>query len=281
MNTETNPGETPEVDDELEADDEGSPEAGTNDNSDEPEEGDEDSEDEAEETIEWQEDGKTFKVPAALKDHLLRQGDYTRKTQELAAERKELGALKESIQKAGEAEINAKAQMVAIDAAIQQYEGINWEALEAQNPQNAARLWRQYSQLGQAREQATKDYTSAVETRGIETQQEAAKRIEQGLAELQRDIPGWSVERAQQLAAFGVEQFGFTRENVESIDDPKIIKMLNYAFLATKQKPKQQAQPALQPAAKVRGGTSTPKTGLDDRLSTEEWVKRRNAQAKR
>jgi hypothetical protein len=278
MNTETNPGDDPEVEEVLDTDDEGSTEAETADNP-EPEEGEE-SEEQDEETIEWTEDGKTFVVPAALKDHLLRQGDYTRKTQEVAAERKELAALKESVQKAGEAEINAKAQMVAIDAAIQQYEGINWEALEAQNPQNAARLWRQYSQLGQAREQATKDYTSAVEARGIETQQEAAKRIEQGLAELQRDIPGWSVERAQQLAAFGVEQFGFSREHMESIDDPKIVKMLNFAFLATKQKPTQQAQPALKPAAKVRGGTTAPKTGLDDRLSTEEWVKRRNAQRK-
>lgn len=278
MNTETNPGEGSEVDDVLEAEDEGSTEAETNDNSDESEEGDEESEEQAEETIEWNEDGKTFTVPAALKDHLLRQGDYTRKTQELAAERKELAALKESVQQAGEAEVNAKAQIVAIDAAIKQYEGINWEALEAQNPQNAARLWRQYSQLGQAREQANTDYKSAVEARGIETQQEAAKRIEQGLAELQRDIPGWSEERARQLAAFGVEQFGFTREHIDSIDDPKIVKMLNYAFLASKQKPKQPAQPAPQPAAKVRGGTSVPKTGLDDRLSTEEWVKRRNAQ---
>lgn len=277
MNTETNPGDDPEV--ELEAEDEGSTEAETADNA-EPVEGEE-SEEQEEETIEWNEDGKTFKVPAALKDHLLRQGDYTRKTQELAAERKELAALKESVQQAGEAEINAKAQIVAIDAAIKQFEGINWEALEAQNPQNAARLWRQYSQLGQARDQANKDYTSAVEARGIETQQEAAKRIEQGLAELQRDIPGWSVERAQQLAAFGVEQFGFTREHMESIDDPRIVKMLNFAFLATKQQPRTPAQPALTPAAKVRGGTTVPKTGLDDRLSTEEWVKRRNSQAKR
>jgi hypothetical protein len=230
--------------------------------------------------LEIERDGKTFKVPAELKDDFLRQSDYTRKTQELAATRKELEAVRERVQQAGEAEVNARAKAVAIDAAIKQYEGVDWDQLQAQDANVAFQHWRKFQQLQSAKVEADSEYKSAVEARTLETQQEAAKRIEQGLAELQRDIPDWSEKKAEELMSFGAKQFGFSRDYMEGVDDPNLIKVMNFAFLAAKNQSKPAPAPAPQPAAKVRGGT-VPRKGLDDRASIDDWIKAREEQLRR
>ncbi len=274
MDRETNPGETPEVEAEeelelpegsTETDDADTPEGET----DEPEE----------ETAEVERDGKTFKVPAALKDDFLRQADYTRKTQEIAELRKELGGHIEQAKQASEAEVSAKAKSVAIDAAIQQYQNVDWDALQAQDAANAFQHWRKFQQLQTAKVEADGEYTQAVEQRTLATQQEAAKRIEQGVAELTRSIPDWGPQKAEQLLTFGEKQFGFSRDYMEAVDDPNLIKVMNFAYLASQTRPKPAAEP-LKPAPKVRGGT-VPAKALDDRASIDDWVKAREAQLRR
>jgi hypothetical protein len=266
--------EAPEVEEVLDEQDEGSTET---DDTDTPEG---ESKEAEPETVEIERDGKTFKVPAELKDDFLRQSDYTRKTQELAATRKELEAVRERVQQAGEAEVNARAKAVAIDAAIKQYEGVDWDALQAQDAATAFQHWRKFQQLQSAKVEADTEYKSAVEARTLETQQEAAKRIEQGLAELQRDIPDWSEKKAEELMSFGAKQFGFSRDYMEGVDDPNLIKVMNFAFLAAKNQSKPAPAPAPQPAAKVRGGT-VPRKGLDDRASIDDWIKAREEQLRR
>lgn len=236
----------------------------------------------AEETAEIEIDGVKYKIPAALKDGFLMQSDYTRKTQEIAAERKALAEARERVQQAGEAEVNARASVIAIEAALQQYQNVNWDALEAQDPQSANRHFRQYMQLQNALGEAQNEYQSAVQARTLETQHEAAKRIEQGVAELQRDIPGWGPELASQLMDFGASM-GFSREYMESVDDPKLVKLMHTAFVAQKAMkpvaPKVDTQ-SIKPAAKVKGG-GQPLAGLDDRLGMDEWLKRRSEQIRR
>ena len=270
MDTETNPG----VEDAAEVEELLTEEATEAEETDNPE-----GETEEPETVDVERDGKTYRVPAELKDDFLRQGDYTRKTQELAAERKELEAVRERVQQSGEAEVSAKATIIAIEAAMQQYQGVDWDALEVNDPVAAQRHFRQFMQLQNALGEAQTQHKTAIEQRTFETQQEAAKRIEQGLAELERDIPGWGPERAEKLMAFGEKQFGFSREYMENITDPRLVKVMNYAFQGMKPSTKP-AAPNIQPAAKVKGG-AVPRVGLDDNLSAEEWTRRRNAQLQR
>ncbi len=273
MDTETNLADGPEVEEE-EIEVEGSTEP---DETDTPEgEADEP----APETAEVERDGKTYKVPVELKDDFLRQADYTRKTQEIAELRKELGSHIEQAKQASEGEINARAKAVAIDAAIQNYENIDWDALQARDANLAFEHWRKFQQLQTAKTEADGEYTKAVETRTLAAQQEAAKRIEQGVAVLTRDIPDWGPQKAEELLAFGEKQFRFTREYMESVDDPNLIKVMNFALIASKTPRSKPADEPLQPAAKVRGGT-VPRKGLDDRSSIDDWVKAREAQLAR
>lgn len=267
MDTETNlpEAEVEEVTDTTEVETEDSPEL-------------EETEAVEPETVEIELDGKKYTVPLDLKDSFLMQSDYTRKTQELAAERKELVEAKERVQQAGEAEVTARAKVLAYEGALQGYQDVDWDALEMQDPVNAQRHFRKYMQITQELEGARNEYQSAVHQRTFETQQEAATRIEQGLAELQRDIPGWGPEKAEELMAFGAKQFGFDRQFMESIVDPKLVKLMNYALVAQRTAKKPVATTDnIKPASKVKGG-GQPIAGLDDRLSAEEWARRRDAQ---
>ena len=80
--------------------------------------------------------------------------------------------------------------------------------------------------------------------------------------------------------SFGEKQFGMTRQYMESVDDPNLIKVMNFAFLAAKTSQSKTVQPQPKPAAKVKEGTA-PRKGLDDRLNAEDWVKARNEQLRR
>jgi hypothetical protein len=61
-----------------------------------------------------------------------------------------------------------------------------------------------------------------------------------------------------------------------SIADP-----IEFAFAAAKlegQTKMERRKPATQPESRVSGAGVIPKQGLSDRISTEEWVRRRNEQ---
>jgi hypothetical protein len=239
-----------------------------------------------EDSEEVEHDGQKYKVPKAIKPLLLMQADYTRKTQELAEERKALVAERTQVQQASQAEVQAQAHIVAMDAQIAEYQNIDWDAWEAQDPFEAQKGWRQFQQAQQARANAANQFVSLRQQRTLAQQQETAKLIEEGRAVLARDIPGWSAEVAEKLLDAGVKQYGFSRAEIEEFTDPRMVKVLHdahqYRLAQGKEKKAQghvQAQVA-RPAAKV-GGASAPVSGLDDRLSPAEWMKRREAQARK
>ena len=225
-------------------------------------------------------DGKTYKVPAELKDNFMLRADYTRKTQEVADQRRALETAITEVKQASDDELNVRATIVAVDAALAQYANVDWNQLEAQDFQAAQSHFRNYTMLQQQRTNLDTELSGAVQRREAEAQRVTAERLQQGIAELERDIPGWSAAKAVTLMEFGEKQFGFSRQYLENVTDPKFVKLMHTAYVAMQAKPKQPAQAPAKPAAKVKGG-SIPKAGLDDRLSTEEWMRRRNAQANR
>ena len=110
-------------------------------------------------------------------------------------------------------------------------------------------------------------------------------RQREGAAELARDIKDWSPQVAAQLLEFGQRHYGFSRDDLEGIDDARAIKALHAAYQWEEHQAKQRqaerhvAAQGVRPAAKVGG--AAPKSGLDDRLSAEEWLRRRNAQLRK
>lgn len=276
MDETTNP-ETPEVEDlDVEETEALSTELDDTDTPDEDLEPEDDSE-------EIEHEGQKHRIPKALKDAFLMQADYTRKTQAVAQERQALEAERNQFRQLSQAEINAQATMIAIDQSIAEYNQIDWDAWEDQDPMAANKAWRQFQQLQLRRNTAVEQFSQAQQQRTFQEQQEAAKRMEEGTRELAEKIPGWNQEKAAALLDFGQKTYGFTRQELDGIVDPRYVVALHDAMQARTSKQtaattrKIEQQQAVKPAAKVKGATPTFK-GLDDRMSADAWLAARNKQ---
>jgi hypothetical protein len=246
-----------------------------------------DPEPEEDDSEEIEHEGQKYKVPKAIKPLVMMQADYTRKTQEVADLRKAVEAERQTLHQSSEAEIAARATVVALDQQLAQFQNIDWDAWEDQDPFAAQKGLRQYQQLRDARGQAAGQFVALQQQRNLEAQRTTAKRLEEGRAALARDIPGWSDTLAASLLETGAKHYGFERGEIEdSFDDPRLIKVLHdahqYQLSKGKQKQAQKhvAAQQVQPAAKV-GARSAPPSGLDDRLPTDEWMRRREAQLRK
>lgn len=232
-------------------------------------------------------EGKKYKVPKALKQELMMNADYTRKTQEVAEQRKAVEAEKEAVAnqaKAHQEYIQEVAQVVAIDNAIKQYEQVNWQQLNAQDPVQAQSLWFQYQQLEKARSAAVGQIQQKEATRrqqeeqkALEAKQSTAKQIQECYATAAKEIKGWGPELIQQLDKTARE-LGFTNDELSQVKDSRFIKLLHEAHLGRqllkKQTPptqKQQTPP--KPVPQVGG--SAPARKEPERMSMDEWVKHR------
>lgn len=280
MEDETNP-ETPEVEDARENETATEVESET-----EAEGEDLDAEDEGQtedsDLAEIELDGETFKVPEKLKDKFLMHRDYTQKTQEVAELRRNLADQIEAIGKISEQELETRATLKAYDAALEQYASVDWNVLVQTDPQEAQRAQIQYMLLQQERGKIADQAEYARQQRDLMSQQERAKRYQEIDAELSKEIPGWSKEKATELLSFA-QQHGFSPKELADFDDVRAFKILNLAIQGAKLNSQQktakkfQQQATIKPAAKVTGG-KTPVRGLDDRASTDAWMRERQSQ---
>lgn len=236
------------------------------------------------ESVDIEHDGQTFKVPAALKEAFLRQADYTRKTQEVADARRAVIAERQGIHQTSEQELNAYAQATSLAERIAQYQKVDWARWHQDDPFAAAQATSEYQVLKDQHQQALGQLSHLRNTRISNEQQATARRIEEGRAVLTREVPGWDDTHKAKLIDFAAG-YGFDRSELSDLEaDPRVAKVLHAAFRgaelirkaekANKHVKDQQAQPA----ARATTAGAAPVKGLDDRLSHDEWLKRRNAQ---
>lgn len=243
---------------------------------------DDSADDDDSEEIEYE--GKKHRIPRDLRDAFLRQSDYTRKTQDLAQIRKDLESTLERVNTASEEESRAFAKVAGLDAQIAQYEQYDLNAWAQQDPAGAQNARLQLLELRQARDHAAQEYGQAREQTRSVAQQVAAKRLEEGQRTLAQKIPGWGADKARAIRDFAIDAYGLSPDYLDKIEDPAIVLALHDAMegrKASKQaanRAKVEKQQEITPAKTVKGSGAGVIKGLDDRLSIEEWVKRRNAQ---
>ena len=267
-----------------------------------------------EEDEEYELSGKKYRVHKDLKPLLLMQQDYTRKTQEVAEHRKALDQEETRI-KAGEESLRQQAQMHqqfikevaqihAIDDRLQQYANVDWRAWREKDFLAANEGFQEMQLLREQRnavvgglQQKLAHVKAEEDKRSREAQQDqeikTAKRREETLLTIQRDIPGWNTELATKVSTHAIEKLGFTRDELlnGATLDPRVMKALHAAWerdeivsrqKAAAQKAKEQLRPEAAPLTTVQKGRASPVTaGLDDRLSADEWVRRRNEQLRK
>lgn len=161
-----------------------------------------------------------------------RTSDYTRKTQEIAEQRK---AAQAEAQQAREVRNQYAQQLAVLAEALEQASPPepDWEKLRQENPTEYAVQWAEHQQYRQqqALVRAQQERVYAEQMRDAEVQREALLAEES--AKLAKALPEWgdaakSVEIRQQLADYA-RQLGYTEDDLNSVVDHRIIVMLDKA----------------------------------------------------
>lgn len=222
-------------------------------------------------------EGKNYKLPKELKDAILRQSDYTRKTQEVAEMRRRLEPLVQQAEEVSQAETQAQSALAAINFQISQYENIDWQTWRLDDPQSALQAQVDIQTLLTQRSQVEQAHTQARQQRLSITAQETARRFEEGRKVLAEKIPDFA-SKAPKIAEYAMKEHGFTAQELGEVEDPRAFIILNRLMDLEAQVSKQQAAAKaqktveVQPVQTLKGnsGRTGPRADTNDFLAFEK-----------
>jgi hypothetical protein len=170
-------------------------------------------------------EGAKYQLPPSIKSALMRQQDYTQKTQAVA-ERERMVALqsqRQQVEQSFQQSIAPESQALAeLDAAIKRFKNVDWQALDTntlvQTRNNLDMLKEQRSELEKSVEGKRKEFDEKMQGFHRESLQKANEV-------LTRVIPKWGPEVQKEIMSYGQSQ-GYTDVELGSIRDPRIIQSL-------------------------------------------------------
>jgi hypothetical protein len=174
--------------------------------------------------------GQVYSIPRALKPALMMHGDYTRKTQELAEQRRAWDDERAQHAQAMADQLQARAAAFALDSHLSHFEGMDWEGLVQEDPEQAHALYAQYEELREAQDHVHQAIEEAEHVAALEAQRDHHEKLNHGHSSLAAEIMDWSPEMAGKLAAFGQDELGFTPAELSSVTDPRLVKLLHRAW---------------------------------------------------
>lgn len=253
----------------------------------------EDGESGALDTAEVEYEGQKYTVPKALEAAILKNADYTQKTQALAererAATQEFSERQLRLQQQAEAAQHLsqqRAALTAMDMQLQQYQGIDWQQASAQDPQAAQQAFMRFQQLRDQRAGVAQQLQHQESTYARQVEAEAAKRVSDVVA-------GWTEEERQAVNTVARDMYGVTAAHLGLFGrHPELLgvlrdalahqKALKAAAAATTRKGATSTPQAKPEATLPQGGRAAPpKSMADPTLSMDEWIKRRNEQVRK
>lgn len=228
--------------------------------------------------VEVEIDGKPYQVPAELKDGYLRQADYTRKTQEVANERKQVEALKaeaEATFNASHEVIEARAHMIGLEAKLKQFEATDWQKYVSEDPMGAQADWIAFQQLQQQHGQVSQYLNTQQAQRAEQMERDTANRLRETAEFAKTKIPGWTPEMDAKIVGF-VENLGIPRDQIVQAVNPQVYQLMHLAYLGSQSLAKQQTPPKpvapTQPLKTVSAKASPQVTKDPESMSMEEYA---------
>lgn len=210
-----------------------------------------------EELEEYDFKGKKAKIPKDWVASLMKDADYTQKTQAVADERKAIEAMREKVtndaqywSKAPKEVAAIEANIEAIDKHLEDWAKVNFNQIsEEQGEDIASREFRRYQQVKDQRAALAEQLTA--KTQEVETKRSEAvsKRLEETVAHA-RKLPGWSEDADKQLAKWFIEDKGLSREWWQQNASPILYEIAFSAFKhhqVQSKVTKTQAKPATPP----------------------------------
>jgi hypothetical protein len=218
-----------------------------------------------------------------IKSERLMQADYTRKTQEVAEQRRTFEQRQQQFEetaKLHQEHIREVGRLVAIDERLQQFQQVNWQQLNSEDPVRAQALLIELNQLQSTRGQLQGSLAQKEQQRQLELQQTTAKRANEAEAIVMREVKDWGPEKLAKFVDAG-QKAGLQPESVRQmlIQFPEVSRFLNKALqydqlLAQRlQKPTTPELP--KPATRVGGAAAANTKPLSEVTDPREWAERR------
>jgi len=202
---------------------------------------------------------------------LAQQGlDYTKKTQEVAEQRKAVEALQQELnmatqqfqqqQQLNNLLIEDVAKVTALDQQLAQYQNVDWQKLSDSDFVEAQKLFFEYNQLQQERSNAVSQFETKRQEALNKQQQMIAAQVAKGKEQLAKEIPNWSPQTTQEIIEHS-KNYGFTDGELNSIVDPRHVRVLHDAMQWQKLKSKNSVTKKKVASAKpvVKPGSKDPK----------------------
>ena len=213
------------------------------------------------EDIEW--DGKSFKAPKGVKDGILMQSDYTKKTQAVSERMKALEARSAELDQQAEVteeELRDRAVMLGVNARLDEYKNVDWAQLWRTDPVAAGEHQAIYQQLKEHAQETSEGLKTKQANRTQATERELATRVEETLKFA--SSKGIKSERIGEIVKF-LEADGISEEAIKRNWSPAFLTLAHKAFLGHQTLAKQTATPPRAPAPSLKplatvGGKSTP-----------------------
>lgn len=226
-------------------------------------------------------EGEKLAVPKSaaekLRAAMLRQADYTRKTQELAQQREqsqaEIAEQKARIE-ADRANFQSAARLVALDEQLQQYANVNWDQAYDADPVGAGKAKARFDQMLMQRQGLVAQIQQHEAQRALQEREASTRAMQQAQEVLGREIKGWSPEVAKQLREVA-KSLGADDKAIESIREPWIVRALHAEKVLREMTAKAQKPPAPPPAVPVKTVTGGPQKAVTDvnKLPIEDYMR--------
>lgn len=241
------------------------------------------------ELVDIEYEGKSFKAPPEAKDAFLRYADYTRKTQEVADQRREIEGRAQQLQTLeklhGEV-IEHLADVRAIDKRATQLQQalsqVNYSQLTPEQQPQILAAQAELAQLQAARGQLGNLIAQKQQQKQLAERQDTATKASKAEAFIKREIKDWSPQKDLELANYA-KGIGVNPQRLGAfmLDEPAIALVVDkankYDQLVKKQlAAKPPAAPA-QPIARVTPKES-PAVKDPDKMNPDEWRKWREEQ---
>lgn len=218
--------------------------------------------------FEWE--GESYKLPKklaeSLRDGTLMRADHTRKTQEIADQRRELaGEHARLVQQAQAMKAGAEgiSRLDAANNTLVQLDAALTQALEAGDSIRATAIQRDMRKWEGHRAEVQQWLGAVQQT--VVSQNDAAtrQRWEETNSRLTKEIPGWEKgELNAKISEWAIKQGGFTPESVRNITAYPVVKALYKAYLydqsQSAKKPAAPQRPTPQPTRQIAAGQTAP-----------------------
>jgi hypothetical protein len=235
---------------------------------------------EAAEFAEIEINGKKYQVPAELKDGYMMHSAFTQKTQVVAEEKRAVEAMQLQAQQmlqASQEEMNVRAAYLNVNEQLQQYEGVDWQALLREDPIGFQEHRLNYETLQKTNGQVVQYLQQAEQNRSANAQQDIAKRLQETREFAEKEIKGWTPEVDTKLTEFATKELGFPVEQLLDAYNPNVYKGLYLAWVGAQTLQKQSAvKPAgqaapLKPLSTVTARSNAPVTKDPSDMSMKEY----------